>query len=247
MQITKKSLLYFFFKAFKDILKPRIISVVIMPFLFSFVAWGILTYFLWGWMEGLGIAFYNFDWVQSFVAWLNAYFTLSQDPFIWITTLGVTLGVILPLAFITALLLTSIFLVPVVVDEIRKADFPTLIKKSNSIFAGTTASISLSAKYFFTWVGTLPLWLIIPGGKIVIPFLLLAWFNSMLFTWEVLVEVADTQEVKLFIKKHRWELFSLGLLTSTLYFVPVLNFGAPVITAACFSRYCLNRLTIQRN
>lgn len=246
MKLTKKHLFYFLISAFKDILRPRIISIVIMPFIGSFLVWGIITYFLWGWLTSLGVSLYNVGWIQSAVLWLKEYVVISEDPFVFLTTFGITLGVILPLALISALLITSIFLVPVIVDEIRKIDFPTLLKKSNSIFAGTGASLSLSAKYFFTWVGTLPLWVIIPGGNIIIPFLLLAWFNSRLFTWEVLIEIADKNEVKLFIKNQRWELFGLGLITAFLYFIPFVNFIAPVLTAASFSRYCLNRLYFQR-
>lgn len=241
--ITKKSILYFFLMSFKDILKPKIFSVVVMPFLFSFLAWGLLTYFLWDWIGSLGLLLYDTSFIQTILSWMEKYFTLTADPFIWFTSLAITLGIILPLAFITALLLTSILLVPVVVEEIRKSDFPTLIKKSNSIFAGTTASLSLSAKYFFSWVGTLPLWILLPGGSLIVPYLLLSWFNSMLFTWEVMIEVATKQDTKLFIKKNKLELFGLGLLTSTMYFVPFLNLIAPVLTAACFSRYCLNKIS----
>lgn len=247
MKITKKSILYFFLISFKDILKPRIISVVVMPFLASFLFWGLLTYFFWAQISGLGLMLYNAAWMQTILTWFSDYFIISSDPFIWITSLAITLGVILPLAFISALLLTSIFLVPVIVEEIRKTDFPTLMKKSNSVFVGTTASISLSAKYFFSWVGTLPLWIILPGGSVIIPFLLLSWFNSMLFTWEVMIEVASKEETKIFIKKNKLELFGLGLLTSLLYFVPFLNFIAPVITAVCFSRFCLSRLNYEKN
>lgn len=247
MKITKKSILYFFLMSFKDILKPRIISVVVMPFVFSFLVWGLITYFAWGWISSLGLSLYNAVWMQSFLSWISDYFIVSSDPFIWITNLAITLGIILPLAFVTALLLTSIFLVPVIVDEIRKTDFPTLMKKSNSIFAGTSASLSLSAKYFFTWIGTLPLWLILPGGSVLVPYLLLSWFNSMLFTWEVMIEVSSKEETKLFIKNNKLELFGLGLLTSALYFVPFLNFIAPVLTAVCFSRFCLSRLNYEKS
>lgn len=238
--LKNKPILYFFLTAFKDILRPRIIGLLLLPFLGSAIVWGVLTYFLWGWLTALGVSLFQAEVIQSLIKFLSTYFVIGHDPFVFFTKFFFILGIIIPLALITALLITSIFLVPIVVEEIRKTDFPRLIKQSNSIFSGTTATLSLSAKYFFSWIGTFPLWLIIPGGSIIVPFLLLSWFNSRVFTWEVMIEVATMDETKIFLKDHSFNLWLLGLLTSILYFIPVLNFIAPVITAAAFSRYCLS-------
>lgn len=232
-------MLYFLVMAFRDVLRPRVLALLVFPFIGSLLFWGTITYLLWGWLAGLGVALFQTGVVQSIVQFLSAYFVIGHGPFVFLTNFFFVFAVIIPLALITYILLTSIFLVPVLVEEIRKADFPTLVKKSNSIFAGTTASLSLSAKYFFSWVGTIPLWAIVPGGNIIVPFLLLSWFNSRLFTWEVMVELTGKEETKTFLKNHSAPLWGLGLLTSLLYFVPLLNFIAPVITAAAFSRYCL--------
>jgi hypothetical protein len=237
--IKNSPIFTFFLLAFKDILRPRIIGLLFLPFLGSAILWGAITYFLWGWLTNLGITLLQVGFIQSVIKFISNYLVIGHDPLILIAKLFFILGVILPLALITALILTSIFLVPIIVEEIRKTDFPTLVKKSNSLFSGTTATLSLSAKYFFSWVGTLPLWLLIPGGSLLVPYLLLSWFNSRLFTWEVMVEMASIDETKIFIKGHSFNLWVLGLLTSTLYFIPILNLIAPIITAAAFSRYCL--------
>lgn len=231
--------------AFKDILRPKIISIIILPFIASMFFWGMITYVFWGWLTGLGIDLFQSAFIQSILKFISTYIVIGHDPFIFLTKFFFIVGIVFPLALITYLLLTSIFLVPVIVEEIRRSDFPSLIKKSNSIFAGTTASLSLSAKYFFCWLGTIPLWPIIPGGSIIVPFLLLSWFNSRLFTWEVMVEISTKEETNVFLKNHTAALWSLGFLTSILYFVPVLNFIAPVITAAAFSRYFLRNQVLK--
>lgn len=240
--MQKKPILYFLVMAFRDILRPRIISLLLLPFLGSAIFWGGLTYFLWGWLSSLGVAFFQTAFTQAIVEFLSAYITISPDPFVWFTKFFFILGVIIPLALISALIITSIFLVPIVVEEIRKTDFPTLVKKSNSIFTGTTATLSLSAKYFFSWLGTIPLWFFIPGGNVIVPYLLLSWFNSRLFTWEVMMEMATKEDTRIFVKNNSTDLWVMGLLTSVLYFIPVLNFIAPVITAAAFSRYCQTKI-----
>jgi CysZ protein len=241
--LKNKPIFYFFLMAFRDILRPKVISVLILPFLFSLIFWGTIAYLSWGWLTELGITLFRSELVQSVVKLISNYFVIGHDPFVIFTKFFFILFISLPLIIMTYLLLTSIFLVPLLVEEIRKTDFPSLVKKSNSFFTGTTASLSLSAKYFFMWIGTSPLWLIIPGGSIIVPFLLLSWFNSRLFSWEVMVEISSKEEIKVFIFKHSRSLWALGFLTSFLYFIPILNFIAPVITALAFSRFCLRNLS----
>ena len=123
----------------------------------------------------------------------------------------------------------------------RKIDFPTLIKNSASIFDATTISLSLSAKYICVWIGTFPLWFFIPGGNILVPYLLLSWFNSQLLSYEVLLELMPKEGASCFIKNHRLDIYLMGLMTSVLYFIPLLNFLAPVITAFAFTRLILSK------
>lgn len=212
-----------------------------LPFVGSFVLWGLITWALWDWILGLGFNLYNLGIMQGLVKLLSPYFVLTQDLLVSVTAGVFILGVILPAALITALLITSVVLVPVLVSELRKTEFPDVLKKSNSIFTGTATSLSYSAKYIFSWIGSLPFWVAIPFGAVFIPFLLLAWFNSRLFTWEVMTEIATVEETKLFVQQNSKPLFLLGLLTSFLYYIPVLNFVAPVIVSAAFARFCLTR------
>jgi CysZ protein len=237
--MSKKNILFFILIAFKDIFRPKIVALMLLPFFISALFWGLITYFSWGFFTSLGFAFFESSLVQYFLDLMKNIITFDALPFVWITRLFFVGAVIIPLSLISALTITSILLVPVIVEEIRQNDFPTIIKKSQSLFKGSTTSLSLSAKYFFSWIGTLPLWIIIPGGSLIIPFLLLSWFNSRLFSWEILIELMTVNEAKDFVKIHSTNLWILGLITSVLYFIPVINIIAPVITAASFSRYAL--------
>jgi CysZ protein len=235
------SLVKFLFKAFFDILKPRVLSVIFLPFVGSFLLWGTVTYLSWDWIINLGFKFYHIGIMQRLVAMLSPYFVLTQNPLTFVTAAVFILVVIIPAAVVTALLITSVVLVPIIVDELRKTDFPKILKISNSMFTGTGTSISYSMKYFFSWIASLPFWVAIPFGAIVIPFLLLSWFNSRLFTWEIMTEFATKNQIKIFVKENSKPLFVLGLMTSCLYYVPFLNLIAPVISSAAFARFCLSR------
>lgn len=234
-----KLLLPIIISAFKDIFRPRILSIVIVPFLGSFIIWSLVTWALWDWILSLGFKLYNLGVMQRLVEILSPYFALTQDPLISVTAAAFIIVVIFPAAIITALLITSVVLVPILVNELRKTDFPTVLKKSNSMFTGTGTTLSYSLKYFFSWVASLPFWIAIPFGALIIPYVLLAWFNSRIFAWEVMIEIASPEETRIFVKKNTKHLFILGLLTSILYYIPIVNFVAPVIVSAVFARYCL--------
>lgn len=230
-----------FFAGLKDILRPRIVAVMLAPFFLSAVLWSFIVWLSWDWILDLGFRFYSSPIIQKFVSLLAPIFTLTEDPIAFVTVAAFIILVVFPAALITALFITSIFLVPTLVSEVRRTDYPHLTKKSNSIFTGTGTSIIYSIKYFVTWVVSLPLWVIIPGGALIIPFLLVAWFNSKLFGWEVMTEIADSGEIAGFISQNSRALFALGLLTSLIYYIPIVNFIAPVLTSAAFVRFCLKR------
>lgn len=226
--------------AFKDITKPRIITFLALPFITSIIFWGFLTYFFWDRLTSLGIAFFQLNFIQAAVHFFSDSITITDTLFILFTKLFFILSVVVPMTLISALLFTSIFLVPVIVEEIRKTDFPTFVKKPRHIFLGTMASLILSLKYILSWIVTIPLWIILPGGNVIVPFILLSWFNSRLFLREVMIEIASEEETKVFLKNEAKQIWMIGFLTSCFYMIPIVNFIAPVITAAVFSRYCLN-------
>jgi CysZ protein len=236
-----KKLPALFWMSLLDILKPRILSLLLLPFFGSFAIWGLVTYLLWDWITGLGLSLYSWIWMQKLVEVLSPLVQFTENPIVAVVATVFILFVIFPAALITALFITSVVLVPALVSELRKKEFPTLVKKSTSIFTGTSVSLAYSIKYFASWIGSLPFWLI-PGGALIVPFLLIAWFNSRLLAWEVLTEVATGDEIKFFVKDYSKKLFILGLMTAPLYYIPVINILAPVVTSSLFARYCLTHL-----
>jgi hypothetical protein len=236
-----KKLPTLFWLSILDLLKPKILSLLLLPFLGSFTIWGLITFWMWDWITILGLGLYNWVWMQKLVEVLSPLVQFTENPLVAVVAAVFILLVIFPAALITALFITSVVLVPALVSELRKKDFPTLVKKSTSIFTGTQVSLAYSVKYFASWVGSLPFW-IIPGGALIVPFLLIAWFNSRLLAWEVLTEVATGDEIKEFVKLYSKKLFTLGLATAPLYYIPLLNIIAPVVTSSLFARYCLTHL-----
>lgn len=226
--------------ALKDLLKPKVILVVCLPIFASIFVWIFVTYLAWDDLQNWSVQFIQLGWLDLFKQWFPNIENTSTGVFTFIFRFLFIFIFIIPLTIITATVLTSIFLVPILVSELRKTDFPTLIKKSSSIFSGIGTTLSYAMKYFFAWVGSLPFWFI-PFGAVIIPYVLLSWFNSRVLTYEVLTEVATPDEIKIFILNHSRTLFIIGLSTSFLYSIPLINFIAPLITSSIFSRYCITQ------
>lgn len=228
-------------ESLKDLLRPRILAVMIVPFLGSFAIWFIITMLMWDWIMGLGIQFYSWTLVQKLVEMLSPLFVITEDPISSVIVAAFILVVILPAALITAMFITSLLLVPIMVKDLRQREYPQLKAHTNSIFTGVGTSLLYSFKYFVAWIVTLPLWLIIPGGAVIIPYLLISWLNSRLFPWEIMVEIADGKEIQPFVSRNSKPLLGWGLITGLIYYVPIVNLIAPVITTAVFARYCLQQ------
>lgn len=228
------------FLALKDLLKPKIILAICLPIILAILSWVLVTYFLWDDLQTWSMQFVQFDWVNNLLNFVPSSVNYAGIFFTYLFRILFIVLIIFPMTIVTATILTSLFLVPVLVSELRKTDFPTLIKKSSSIFTGWGTTLSYSAKYLFAWIGSLPFWFI-PFAAVIIPYVLLSWFNSRVFTHEVLTEVATPEEIELFVSAHSRSLFGLGLATSFLYSMPFVNFFAPLITSALFSRYCITQ------
>jgi CysZ protein len=241
-----KTMLNILLNSLKDVIRPKILSVIFLPFFGSFFIWGLVTWASWDWILSLGFKLYNLAIMQRFVEMLSPFFAMTADPLAAVTAAVFIVVFILPAALITALFITSLVLVPLFVAELRRTEFPELLKTSNSIFTGTGTSLSYSLKYFLSWVASLPFWIAFPFGALFIPFILLAWFNSRLFAWEVMSEISTPNQAKIFIRQNSKRLFLIGILTAFLYYIPILNIVAPVITSAVFARFCLSRVTYEK-
>ena len=91
------------------------------------------------------------------------------------------------------------------------------------------------------WLVSLPFWLV-PGLGVVLPLLLLAWFNRRTFAFDCLAAYATSEEWGTIRYAHRWPLFVLGLILAVLAHVPLLGMLVPVLSALAYIHYCLQAL-----
>ncbi|MDQ5904073.1 MAG: CysZ protein [Pseudomonadota bacterium] len=197
----------------------------------------------------LALAFFALEW---FVAEL-----LQWPPLTWIAAWGVVwlakilawIGgwlAVFSLAYLTAMLLAAIFIVPLLVNEIGAREYPDVARMGeDSVVASTGNSLIAATGFLIGWIGTLPLWLI-PGMALVLPIYWLAWLNRRTFAYDALAAHATRSEWKTLFEKHRGNMLLLGVLLGLLAHVPFVGLLVPAFAALAYVHYGLEALRRER-
>lgn len=226
-------------RGFRDIFRFQVLWVVVWPILAATLLWLVLGISFWstfsGWMtQGLN--------ALGIQAWLE-----GIEP-AWVASgvlLVVHLMLFVPLVLVTALTLTALFAMPALIRLVAGRNYPQLQRKKGGGFAGSLLNALIGLVIFVAiWVLTLPGWLI--GVSIVVPFIAAAYLNQRLFRYDALSEHASRAEMQALFAQYRGSLWSLGLITGLLQFIPLLNLFAPVWAALAFIHFGLSRLEYMR-
>jgi hypothetical protein len=224
-------------RAFASLLHPRMLLLMLWPVAIALILW-----------LGLAFAF----WSQA-AAWLQLQFEQSAmigwAVTVWPLTLIAThLAWILlallfvPLVLVTAVLIIGVFAMPAMVGHVARRDYAQLELRHGGTFAGSVWN-SLAALMWLALLVllTLPLWFF-PLLWPVLPLLLFGYLNQRVFRYDALAEHATAWEMQTLIRRHRLDLFLLGVALALSGMIPVFGFFAPVYGGLAFIHYCLARL-----
>jgi CysZ protein len=228
-------------RAAGNLFDPRIIAIVFLPMLASLVLWTLLAWLFWGtWTKGIASMMAS----TTVAGWLQGW---SATWVIDYTAALVVLIAILPAMFVTALLITDIVAMPVIVQFVAGRYHPDLQHAAGGTMAGSIGNSAIAVIVFAVlWIFTLPLWL--TGiGAVLAPVLTSAYLSQRLFRYEALAEHASSAEYAQLVRNSRGDLFLLGILLSLLLYVPVVNLLVPVLAGLAFTQLCLARLTMLRD
>jgi uncharacterized protein involved in cysteine biosynthesis len=222
-------------RALRDLFLPRILAVVLLPMVGALAVWVTLSWLYWddwtNWMNQLtGTAVGR--WLEN----LGAGWLLST-----VLALGV-LMLLVPLTLITAMIITEIVAMPVIVAVVGERHFAGLEKRRGGTVAGSMCNAAVAIGIFAgAWIATLPLWLF-GIFALVLPVLLSAYLNQRMFRYDALADHAGVDEYGEVLARARMPLYILGVLLALLYFVPVFNLLLPVLSGLAFTHLCLSEL-----
>lgn len=223
--------------ALRNTFHPAILGVMLLPAIASLCIWAGLSWWFWdSWSGAIESVLVNLT-SDGWAARLNA------SRFSVFAANLILLLLIAPGIMATAMLISAIFAMPMLVAHVARRDFPTLERRRGGTFLGSivNAVIAIGA-FVLLWLATLPLWLFLGPLAALVPWALSAYLNQRLFRYDALSEHADQQEMQRVFSERFSDLFVLGLATGLLYFVPIVNLVAPVFSALAFTFLGLDEL-----
>ena len=229
------------FYALLNMLHPRMLWLMIWPVLAALALWSAAAFFLLGWIVAR-LAGRIEQLLRDSLAFLALDFT---DWALIAAKVMLYIGFI-PLVYMTALVILSIFGMPAMVDHVARRSFPRLERRRGGGTAGSVWN-SVAALFFMVvllLVG-LPAWLIPPLG-IALFTATIAWANQRLLRYDALAEHADAAEMAAIFREQRGTLFLLGLLMALAAYVPFFGFFVPAFFALAYIHYLLGALEQRR-
>lgn len=225
-------------RALRDLFRPRILAVLVLPMLGAIVLWTVLAWFFWeGWMRPLR----SFLGSTTLAAWFGGY----AD---WIASGSAALllfALVVGATFVTAIIITELVAMPVIVATVER-EYPQLAKRGGMNVTGSVLNALVAVGVFaLLWIVTLPLWLT-GFGAVLVPALTSAYLMQRLFRFDALSEHATRDEFREIVNRNGSRLYGLGLALAPVYYVPFVNLVAPVLSGLAFTHFCLGALARQR-
>lgn len=261
-----RPLLISFSRAVLSQLHFRMLMLTVLPFILSVAIWGVLLWI----------------WLQPVIDWLHVYFVENDGFVIAGEALGwfglgaiktvivpmIAMWVLLPLMIFTALIFVGTMAMPAIVKHVGRRYYPDLEQRHGGTFLGSLwIGISSFVVFVVLWLITLPLALVPPLTFVIQP-ALWGWLTYRVMAYDALAEHASTEERLALLRKHRWPLFLIGVITGSMgaaptvlwlggalsvIFFPILAAGAIwlyvlvfVFTGLWFQHYCMEALAAQR-
>ena len=227
-------------RAMRDLGQPRILAVLFLPMLGAIILWSVLGWFFWDtWTE----------WFRATIDGTSIGRWLLTHGASWVSasvSVVFVFALLLPGIFITAIVITELVAMPVIVALVGRS-YPQLARRNGGSLLGSLANAIIAIAIFaLLWLATLPLWL--TGiGAVVLPALTSAYLNQRLFRYDALAEHASGEEYRDVVSRTKRRLYVLGLLLALLYYIPFVNLVAPVVSGLAFTHFCLAELALLRN
>jgi hypothetical protein len=221
-----------FWRAFAYCLHPKVIMLSLLPLILMAVIVTGLGAMYWEeavntvrtGMEGSAALGWAWTWLDR-VGLMNLKAVLA--PFVIIL-------VVTPVVMIMSLLAVSFMITPALVNLVGSRRFPNLERKRGGTLwhsvLWTLMSVILAMAALMI---TLPLWWI-PPLAILLPALIWGWLTYRVMTYDVLAEHATSQERVELMRRYRFQLLGMGVLTGAMGAAPSLVWASGALFAAAF-------------
>jgi Etoposide-induced protein 2.4 (EI24) len=255
-------LLRSFVRALANAFHPRMLWLTFMPFAVATVAWGAILWFSWQTLTGAAR-----NWLDGWALTSAMYRLFDSIGFSSLHAVIAPFFIVImaiPLIVVTILLLIATLSMPAVIKLLTRRQYAALeIRHGGSWYGSLGHSVITTVVCLVLLVVTLPLWLIPPFFAIIPP-VLWGWLTYRVMTYDALALHASAQERRAIVRRARWPLFGIGVISGLLGSLPTMLWAwsvwllplFPVVAAATiwiyafilvfsalwFAHYCLHAL-----
>jgi hypothetical protein len=221
-----------FWRALAYCLHPKVVLLSLLPlFLMAVIVtglgalyWDLAVSSVRNWMELSPVLGWGSTWLER-MGLLNLKAVLAPLVIIVAVT---------PVVMIMSLLAVSLMMTPTLVTMVGSRRFPELaLKRGGSIWQGLVWTLMSVILAMGALILTLPLWWI-PPLAMVLPALIWGWLTYRVMTYDVLAEHASRQERVELMRRYRFPLLGMGILTGAMGAAPSLVWASGALFAAAF-------------
>ena len=221
-----------FWRAFAYCLHPKVIMLSLLPLILMAVIvtglgamyWEVAVNTVRTGLEDSAALGWASTWLER-VGLMNLKAVLAPLVIILVVT---------PVVMIMSLLAVSFMMTPALVNLVGSRRFPNLERKRGGTLwhsvLWTLMSVILAMAALMI---TLPLWWI-PPLAILLPALIWGWLTYRVMTYDVLAEHATLQERVELMRRYRFQLLGMGVLTGAMGAAPSLVWASGALFAAAF-------------
>ena len=221
-----------FWRALAYCLHPKVVLLSLLPLILMAVIvtglgalyWDLAVSSVRNWMELSPVLGWGSTWLER-MGLLNLKAVLA--PLIIIVA-------VTPVVMIMSLLAVSLMMTPTLVTMVGSRRFPELaLKRGGSIWQGLVWTLMSVILAMGALILTLPLWWV-PPLAMVLPSLIWGWLTYRVMTYDVLADHASKQERLELMRRYRFPLLGMGVLTGAMGAAPSLVWASGALFAAAF-------------
>jgi hypothetical protein len=227
-----KNMVDSFWRALAYCFHPKVILLTLLPLLLMLII-----------VMGLGMVYWDAA-LESIRAWIDASSAMNW-AWVWLERVGlmslkavvaplIIIVAVTPLVVVMSLLAVSFMMTPALVNLVAERRFSKLERRQGGSMlqsvAWTVFSVVLALGAL---VLTLPLWWL-PPLAVILPALIWGWLTYRVMTYDVLSEHASRIERIELVRRHRFQLLAMGVVTGMMGAAPSLVWASGALFVAAF-------------
>lgn len=227
-----KNMVDSFWRALAYCFHPKVILLTLLPLLLMLII-----------VMGLGMVYWDAA-LESIRTWIDASSAMNW-AWVWLERVGlmslkavvaplIIIVAVTPLVVVMSLLAVSFMMTPALVNLVAERRFSNLERRHGGSMlqsvAWTVFSVVLALGAL---VLTLPLWWL-PPLAVILPALIWGWLTYRVMTYDVLSEHASRIERIELMRRHRFQLLAMGVVTGMMGAAPSLVWASGALFVAAF-------------